>query len=595
MKKLPAIFFSFSLVALMAPSSYAVPSDGTTSSALLTEAKGTVYKRGFIDWSKEKWGEAQPAKVGDTLGEGMQVGTGDKSWAQIAWQYVTCRAWANSVYAIAPHQRLVYLSNGEMLFHLDKNRAGKDKDNYCIWTNLLQARVRGTTVLVQATADKSRITVLEGTVDVLNKLDHSVVRIKPGVVLEVNAKGEVPRTIGAVETNTNLSSNKAIERALNSPATTTVGDLSTAAGKALSTGGAATVLPGSVSTVETMPQELTNIVSNKQAMIPLFDDVKSTTNLFIANADILLNHGLVSGLESELSSLPLVKTSLSELPTLFHEGGTELAEGGLKGLGQPPTDSPIVTAAAEILRAPTRTAYDVGPNIGAGTGLIHIKPTTVALFPPQSIIGSSTAVGEQAYSERTSGGLRINQSGHRVLTLSDPLFQLPVLQSLISPQLPGGANVPGASSFGGNSLVLNNSVLVNRTLGTVGLTGSTASAILNGTGNSALFGGVGGVAGLTGRGSVAGLTGINGLTGIAGLTGSLGGTVGSTLGGVSSLVTGVSGTVNGTLGSLGGTVGGSLGGTVSGFGGTVGGTLGNLGGTLNGLGSGLGGLLGGHH
>ncbi|HEY9753929.1 MAG TPA: hypothetical protein V6C97_02080, partial [Oculatellaceae cyanobacterium] len=99
MRKLTATFFAIILSGIQAPMCLAVPSDGTTTAALLTEAKGTVYKRGFIDWSKEKWGDPSPAKVGDVLEEGMQVGTGDKSWAQIAWQYVTCRAWANSVYA----------------------------------------------------------------------------------------------------------------------------------------------------------------------------------------------------------------------------------------------------------------------------------------------------------------------------------------------------------------------------------------------------------------------------------------------------------------------------------------------------------------
>lgn len=585
----------------------AVPSDGTTTAALLTEAKGTVYKRGFIDWSKEKWGDPSPAKVGDVLEEGMQVGTGDKSWAQIAWQYVTCRAWANSVYAIAPHQRLVYLSNGEMLFHLDKNRKDKDKDQYCLWTNLLQARIRGTTVLVQATPDRSRITVLEGTVDVLNKLDHSVVRIRPGVVLEVQAKINTTHNDTLNQSNllqdaNTLKTANNIEQALSLPATVSAaGD---AAGKAASEQAtdAKVILPGAVSTAETIPQQLTNIASGKEAIIPLFDDVRSTTNLLVANVDMLLNHGLVNGLESELSSLPLVKDSLQELPTLFHEGNAQVLDVPLSA-GKAVTDNPLITSAAEILRTPTKLAYDVGPNVG---GLIHISPSSVALFPPQAIIGAAKAVGEQAYANSVVNGLHINQAGHRVLSLTDPLFRLPVTSTLISPQLPGGANLPGATATAGGGLLINNSVLVSRTLGTVGIASAASlanltasSPLLNGTlggiGGLAGVHGLTGVTGLTGITGVNGLTGVTGLLGLGGLTGGLGNTLTGTLGGVGGIVTGLGGTVGGTLNGVGSTLGGTLGGTVSNLGTGLGGTVSGLGGTVNNLGGTLGGLLGGHH
>lgn len=156
------------------------------SSAQLTEAHGLVYKRGFQDWRKELWDDPIPAAKGDTLTEGMQIGTGAESWAQLAWPNITTRAWSNSVYAIAPSRRLVYLTGGEMLYHLDKHR--KDKDPYYVWTNLLQARIRGTTVLFQCTKNVSRITVLEGVITVLNRKDHSVVELKPGVVYEVRDK-----------------------------------------------------------------------------------------------------------------------------------------------------------------------------------------------------------------------------------------------------------------------------------------------------------------------------------------------------------------------------------------------------------------------
>jgi hypothetical protein len=565
MKKFSAIFLAASSIFFLAQKSLAVPSDGTTTSALLTEAKGTVYKRSFIDWSKQQWGDPEAAKKGDVLQEGMQVGTGDKSWAQIAWEHVTCRAWANSVYAVAPHQRLVYLQSGEMLFHLDKNR--KDKDNYCIWTNLLQARVRGTTVLVQATAENSKLTVLEGTVDVLNKLDHSVVRLKPGVVYTIQAKaGQLPTNISSPDLRTSNNVD-AIQKALNAPAIAAdenkTGSLAPTVAEVTKP-----LIPGGA-TIENPPQQLTNIISTKQEAIPLFNDIKATTQLLVANVDALLAHPLVTGLESELSSLPLVQASLQSLPAMFHEGAA--GDALLRSVSV--ADNPIISSAAEVLRVPTRSSYDVGPAVGS---VIHISPVTVALFPPSSIIGSATATNSDAFAERASGGLRIEQGGHRVLSLQDPLFQLPVIQALLSPQLPGGANLPGASAGPGGSVIINNSVLVSRSLGIVGLTPATTSSILNGSTSGFLTGGL--------------ANSLNNLTFVRNANGTftavpvtnITSLVGNTVSGVGGVVTGLGGTVSSLGGTLGGTVG-SLGGTVSGLGGTVSGLGGTLNNTLNGL------------
>lgn len=151
--------------------------------AVLTEAHNRVYKRDFVDWSKEIWGDPLPAKKGEMLREGMQVGTANKSWAEITWPSVTTRAWENSVVAISPGKRLVYLLNGEMLFQLDKNR--KDKGDTVIWTRVLQLRLHGTSVLVQAMTDFTRVAVLEGEIDVTNRYDNSVISLKPGAVYEV--------------------------------------------------------------------------------------------------------------------------------------------------------------------------------------------------------------------------------------------------------------------------------------------------------------------------------------------------------------------------------------------------------------------------
>ena len=159
-----------------------------SNNAILTDAHNTVFKRDFIDWDREKWGDPLPAKIGDLLKEGMQVGTGNESWAQISWPKVTTRTWENSVVSIAPNKRIVYLRDGEMLFQRD-NKQHQDQFTYVIWTKVLQVRVRGTTLLVQSTPDYSRVSVLEGDVDVVNRLDNSVVNIKPGVVYEVRTGG----------------------------------------------------------------------------------------------------------------------------------------------------------------------------------------------------------------------------------------------------------------------------------------------------------------------------------------------------------------------------------------------------------------------
>lgn len=187
-------------------SSSILPSEGSRLAeehyAILTQAHNRVYKRDFVDWSKEIWGDPVPAKKGETLHEGMQVGTANKSWAEISWPSVTTRAWENSVVAISPGKRLVYLLNGEMLFQLDKNR--KDKSETVIWTRVLQLRLHGTSVLVQAMNDFTRVAVLEGEIDVTNRYDNSVISLKPGAVYEVRT-GTAPA--GPPAANTNRSPN----------------------------------------------------------------------------------------------------------------------------------------------------------------------------------------------------------------------------------------------------------------------------------------------------------------------------------------------------------------------------------------------------
>lgn len=226
---------------------------------LLTEAQGSVYKRGFVDWEREVWSDPVPAHQGDLLYEGMQLGTGAHSSAQVTWPKVTTRVWSNSVYAIAPNQRLVYLLGGEMLYQLDKKR--KKKSEYYVWTKLIQARMRGTTVLFQSSGNTTRMTVLEGCAEVLNRLDRSVIRVKPGVVVEVTDK----QVTGSLSPESNSNGAEADSH-----------------------------LP----------------VITTGTALRIFDTELSTTSLYRADSKALLSSSLIANFASQLKSLALVQDAL---------------------------------------------------------------------------------------------------------------------------------------------------------------------------------------------------------------------------------------------------------------------------------------------
>lgn len=322
------LLVSLILIVASMPRCSAAPSSSTAAQAQvaaeLTEARGSVYKRGFIDWNREQWGEPAPAKAGDALNEGMQVGTGDNSWAQISWTNIKTRAWANSVYAIAPNQRLVYLIGGEMLFQLDKNR--KDKAEYHVWTNLLHARIRGTTVLVQSTGEASRVTCLEGHIDVINRSDNSVIHLKPGAVYEIKS---VPSVDGAAD--------------------------------------AAAVVGRPTASLS----NLTPITAQNTAR-PVFETNKTTSTVYLVDKQALLSHPLLTSFESPLPSLPLINDALGAL--------------GLPNLiGQilPQTLKHVLGDVFEIAQLPTRLNYRIGPDAG---GLFSVNPNSLSLQPPDGIL-----------------------------------------------------------------------------------------------------------------------------------------------------------------------------------------------------------------
>lgn len=468
---------TISLCMILTSQSAAHARNEKNTAAKITEAHGDVYKRGFVDWEKEVWGEPAKAGKGDVLMEGTQVGTGDKSWAQLTWSYITARAWANSVYAIAPNQRLVYLMGGEMLYHLDKNR--KDKSDYFVWTKLIQARLRGTTVLFQCHDDTTRITVLEGVVDILNRRDKSVIRLEPGVVYEV--------------------------KELNKQANAS--DISS-------------------SVVNATSQGLTPITLGHIPPVNVFETKNTVTSLYVASPQSLLSHPLVSSLESPLTSLPLVGTTLNSLlPTVNNLLDTTT---GLLKDGALPLLSQALSSESKILAVPTTLSYNVGSLAGTAFSL----PQSVTFFPPKGVIG-------QAANTAALPGL-IGPAG-TITKMSDLT------------QLTNGSVMNRVGSSLTNVVPVVN-VIPSTTTATSALNASLGGV----TAGRGIVGGAGSVGGVTG--AVGGVTGL-----VGGATGGLGGVVGGVGGAVGGLTGG------GTGGGLGGVVGGTVGGLTGGLGSILGG------------------------
>ncbi len=469
------LLVSLILIVASMPSCSAAPSSSTAAqaqiAAKLTEARGSVYKRGFIDWNREQWGEPAPAKAGDALNEGMQVGTGDNSWAQISWTNIKTRAWANSVYAIAPNQRLVYLIGGEMLFQLDKNR--KDKAEYHVWTNLLHARIRGTTVLVQSTGEVSRVTCLEGHIDVINRTDNSVIHLKPGAVYEIKS---VPSVDGA-------------ER------------------------DAATVVSRPTASLS----NLTPITAQNTAR-PVFETNKTTSTVYLVDKQALLSHPLLTNFESPLPSLPLINDALGAL--------------GLPNLiGQivPQTLKHVLGDVFEIAQLPTRLNYRIGPDAG---GLFSVNPHSLSLQPPDGILN----LPETAMLLDPKAVPGLGNAGGLVTQIS-PLNNLSPQSQLLPGvnALPGVSSITSAtgtlsSLTAVTGTTANLGTVTSTATSTLGTVSTTASSTLNSV--TGLVGGTVGrvVTPLTGGGGTGGGGGGGGLLPNLGGGGGLGGALGGLLG-----------------------------------------------------------------
>ena len=305
--------------------------------AVLTAKHGTVFKREFRDWNREEWGDPAAAEVADQLREGMQIGTGNDSWAEVQWPNVKTRAWANTVFAVAPNKRLVYLTGGEMLFRLDKHR--KDKDDYYIWTKVLQARIRGTTVLVQAKGQITRFTVMEGTVEVTNRLDKSRVMLHPGSVWEIKGYGQ--------PTSTKIDKNEAYK-------------------------------PTPLAVPKKLDSSITEITYDATNYLPVFQDKFSASNVYASNREALLNHPLLTAGEA-IDSLPLIQEAQKDLPGFNKLLPIKLADSARL--------TKVIASSVDLLAVPSKANYFIGQSIGHD---LKLPPLVGDLQPDGMVMNPAT-------------------------------------------------------------------------------------------------------------------------------------------------------------------------------------------------------------
>lgn len=325
------------------------PASARDVSAVLTAKKGTVFKREFRDWNREEWGEPAPAEVSDQLREGMQIGTGNESWAEVQWPNVKTRAWANTVFAVAPNKRLVYLTGGEMLFRLDKHR--KDKDDYYIWTKVLQARIRGTTVLVQAKGQITRFTVMEGTVELTNRLDKSRVMLQPGAVWEIKGYGQPTSTNKTDKTEQYKPAPLAVPKKLDS--------------------------------------SITEVTYDATNYLPVFQDKYAASNVYASNREALLNHPLLT-VGEPIDSLPLIQDAQKDLPGFNKMLPIKLAD--------QPRLTKVISSAVNLIAVPSKANYFVGQSIGHDIKL----PAMVGDLQPDGLVMNPATLNSQRTASPTA-------------------------------------------------------------------------------------------------------------------------------------------------------------------------------------------------
>jgi hypothetical protein len=367
---LVATFFLLCGFVVVAPALANPSASASAEGGKLTEVKGHVFKRGFADADREVWSDPVPAQLGDIVMDGMQVGTGDHSWTQCTWKHVTARAWENSVYMVSPKQKLVYLVGGELLFNLDKHRP--DKTPYSVWTKYLHATVRGTTILVQTTPEGSRLSVLEGTVDVTNRLDRSTITLTPGVVYEVKAKNDPASKTEKISDASGITDGSFVgDRVYAAEQLGLKGTLDAFAGK-----------------VDLTSAPLIDLGIANLDPVVLFDSLTSTTIATLTSVQQILVHPLLSSaFETPLAALPLIK---AEMPLLEHDlirhqgaGVSEIFKG------------------VTIQQVPILSAYSIGSDTlsrvkGREVAFQHWSPSGVVSWSRNNGAGQLPVIGQAA-------------------------------------------------------------------------------------------------------------------------------------------------------------------------------------------------------
>jgi len=292
------------LVLLMVPvllGATTPPAVAEADQAHLTELHGNVFKRLFEAISDALRGIPIRASLNDKLPEGSELGTGNSSWSQISWTEVVTRQWANTVVKIAPGQRTVFLSNGDMLFRLKKEGPSQE---YRVKAKVLQARIRGTTVLFQRTSEVTRVSVIEGTIDVHNNIDGSDVTLGPGAVYEVltppGKEQEEEKDPTKKPEDSEVPPLPWIgpeDRDIRTPVTTD---------------------PSPQWKPDREKAKLPEYEICKTDIPPVetFRTPESQTSIWVEDRDAVLNHPLIRSFDQPLDSMPLINISTNKLPDI---------------------------------------------------------------------------------------------------------------------------------------------------------------------------------------------------------------------------------------------------------------------------------------
>lgn len=303
--------------------------------AELTEAHGQVFKR-LSDTEVPV-----RANLQDKLPVGSQVGTGADSWSQITWAEIVSRQWCNTVVKLLPGKRSVFLSKGEMLFRLKKGGASGE---YYVWTKVLQARIRGTTVLFQRTPEVTRVCVVEGTISVHNRIDDTDITLGPGAVYEVlTPAGDQKEKPNEDEQDPQFLPWAGPKEPVESSPPTAINN---------DGGGAWT--PDR--TKCQLPSH--EICQSEIPPVQLFKSPNSSSSIWIEDRTAVLNHPLLRQFEQPLDSLPIIKVTTDDLPDICFEDRKKKSTNPLADRNR------LLGSVIEVINGPSNRKVEVGKELG---------------------------------------------------------------------------------------------------------------------------------------------------------------------------------------------------------------------------------------